>query len=422
VSEDRPLRLFEAHGIEIEYMIVDAETLSVRPIADSLLRAVSEAAGEVAVEVELGEISWSNELAMHVIELKTSGPRPRLDGLGDAFQEHVGRIEAILQPLGARLLPTGMHPWMDPDRELVLWPHGRSDIIYRTFDRIFDCRGHGWANLQSMHINLPFADDDELGRLHAAIRVALPILPALAASSPMAGGQLTGFHDFRMEVYRHNARRVPSVAGVLVPEPVFTRADYQQRLLQVIYDDLAALDPEGVLRQEWVNARGCIARFDRGALEIRVLDTQECPHADVAVAGAVSAVVRALVEELHASHAAQRAWHEARLSEILRAVIRDADHAVIDDAGFLGLFGYPGRGSCRAGELWQHLVETVVARDPGYPAWAGPLRNIVQHGCLARRIVHALGPVAPAERARQVYRRLADCLRQGALFVAADDA
>ena len=415
MSDGGPLRLFEAHGIEIEYMIVDAETLSVRPIAEDLLRAVG-GGEEVEVEVEMGEISWSNELASHVIELKTNGPRPSLDGLGAAFQEHVGRIEAFLEPLGARLLPTGMHPWMDPHRELVLWPHGKSDVIYRTFDRIFDCRGHGWANLQSMHVNLPFAGDDELGRLHAAVRLALPILPALAASSPVADGRLTGFHDYRMEVYRHNARRVPSVAGALIPEAVFTRAEYQGRLLQRIYDDLAELDPQGILRNEWVNARACIARFDRNALEIRVLDTQECPAADVSVAGAVTAVVRSLVEEQHAGQAAQRAWHEARLSEILLAVIRDGDQTVIADGDYLAVFGYPERGRCRAGELWQHLVESVVARDPGYPAWAGPLRQIVQHGCLARRIAAALDQDPGPARLRQVYRRLADCLRQGALF------
>ncbi|HWN71850.1 MAG TPA: glutamate-cysteine ligase family protein [Haliangium sp.] len=419
-GDGAPLRLFEAHGIEIEYIIVDAETLSVRPIADELLRAVG-GGHEVEVEVDLGEISWSNELASHVVELKTSAPRPSLDGLGAAFQEHVGRVEDILGPLGARLMPTGMHPWMDPHRELVLWPHGKSDVIYRTFDRIFDCRGHGWANLQSMHVNLPFAGDDELGRLHAAVRLALPILPALAASSPVADGRLTGFHDFRMEVYRQNARRVPSVAGVLIPEAVFTRAEYQGRLLQRIYDDLAGLDPQGILRHEWVNARACIARFDRSALEIRLLDTQECPAADVAVAGAVTAVVRSLVEERHASQQAQRAWHEVRLSEILRAVIRDADQTVIDDAEYLALFGYPERGPCRAGELWQHLVESVVARDPGYPAWAGPLRNILQHGCLARRIAHALGRDAGPARLRHVYQRLADCLRQGALFAPDDE-
>ena len=117
------LHLFEGFGVELEYMIVDRETLAVRPIADRLLAAVS-ASGEPDAEVELGPISWSNELAPHVIELKTTAPAPSLAGLAERFQEHVRRIDALLGPLGARLMPTAMHPLMDPDRETVLWPHG----------------------------------------------------------------------------------------------------------------------------------------------------------------------------------------------------------------------------------------------------------------------------------------------------------
>ncbi|WP_428262111.1 carboxylate-amine ligase [Haliangium sp.] len=408
----RPLGLFEATGVEIEYMIVDAQTLSVRPLADQLLREVG---GSYEMEVGFGDVAWSNELALHVIEIKTDGPRTSLAGLGVAMQAHIGRIEAVLAPMGARLMPTGMHPWMDPHRELVLWPH-EDDIIYRTFDRIFDCRGHGWANLQSTHINLPFAGDDEFGRLHAAIRLVLPILPALAASSPLADGCPSGLCDTRLRHYRDNARRVPSVTGAVVPEPVFTRADYERRVLQRIYADMAELDPEGVLGHEWVNARGAIARFDRDAIEIRVLDNQECPRADVAVIGAVVAVVRDLVEAGAEPRSDQRGWDERRLAAIFDAAVRGGDQAVIDDADYLRLFGYPEPGPARAGALWQHLVDTVVARDPVYPEWAEALRCILTEGCLARRITRALGQAPGPDAIRDVYGRLSECLRRGALF------
>jgi gamma-glutamyl:cysteine ligase YbdK (ATP-grasp superfamily) len=356
-----PLSLFEAVGIELEYMIVDADSLSVRPVANELLAQIG---GGYEMEVELGDVAWSNELALHVIEMKTNGPAPDLRGLGARFQDHIGRIEALLAPMGARLMPTAMHPWMDPERELKLWPH-EDNQIYRAFDRIFDCRGHGWANLQSMHINLPFAGDDELARLHAAIRIALPILPALAASSPFVDGAPAAHLDARMAYYRDNARRVPSVSGRVVPERVFTRADYEGQLLQRIYDDMAPLDPDGVLRHEWINARGCIARFDRSALEIRVLDLQECPAADIAIAGAVTAVVRALVDERWASGDAQRTWHEDALAKILAQTITDGDRAIVANADYLRLFGFPEPGPARAGDLWQHLIEGPVRDEPG---------------------------------------------------------
>ena len=83
----------------------------------------------------------------------------------------------------AILLPTAMHPWMDPHTETLLWPHGNRDI-YHTYNRIFNCQGHGWSNLQSVHVNLAFKGDEEFGRLHGAIRLLLPLLPALAITSP----------------------------------------------------------------------------------------------------------------------------------------------------------------------------------------------------------------------------------------------
>ena len=407
----RPLGLFEGVGVELEYMIVDRATLAVRPIADELLKAVS---GTYATEVDRGLTSWSNELALHVVELKTTEPAPSLVGLSQRFQSEVVEVERYLEPLGARLLPTGMHPSMDPHRELRLWPH-EHDEIYAAFDRIFDCRGHGWANLQSVHLNLPFADDEEFGRLHAAIRLMLPLLPALAASSPLADGRLTGLMDTRLEMYRHNADRMPSMTGQVVPEAVFTKADYERRILWPLYNDLAPLDPDAVLRHEWANARGCIARFDRMALEIRVLDVQECPAADLAVASVEVGVARALVEGRLASAAVQRDWHDAALAAIFLDALRDGDEAIVHDESYLRTLGFPGRAPCRLGDLWQHLIENT-AIEPADAEWRSWRALFLSGGCLARRIRQALGPSPSRSRVTEVYRRLADCLREGGLF------
>lgn len=104
MSTGGPLRLFEGVGIELEYMIVDAEGLQVSPIADKLLEMVG---GGYETEVELGPLAWSNELVLHVIELKTNGPSPSLAGLGGTFQRDIERIRSLLAGLGADLLPMG---------------------------------------------------------------------------------------------------------------------------------------------------------------------------------------------------------------------------------------------------------------------------------------------------------------------------
>jgi hypothetical protein len=317
--------------------------------------------------------------------------------------------------MGGRLMPTAMHPWMDPERETRLWPHEHS-LIYAAFDRIFGCAGHGWSNLQSVHLNLPFASDEEFGRLHAAIRPLLPLLPALAASSPVVEGRVTGLLDSRMEAYRGNAARAPSIGGAVVPEPVYTEADYQRVIFDPILREIAPHDPEGIFHQEFLNARGAIARFGRGSIEIRVLDAQECPRADLAVAALTVAALRLLEAERWAPMAALRALPVAPLAALLDRCARDGERAEIDHPRLLRALGLPA-APLPAGRVWRHLAEAAAGAgllDAG--AWAEPLGVLLDDGPLARRILAALGPDPGRSDLERVYRRLCDCLAAGELF------
>lgn len=405
-----PLHLFEAFGIEIETMLVDASTLQVRPICDEVLETE---AGEPTNEVETGTIAWSNELAAHVIELKTNGPAPRIDdALAEAFATDVRRIETIARARGARVLPTAMHPTMDPARESVLWSHEGRDI-YRTYNRVFGCKGHGWTNLQSCHLNLPFGSDDEFGILHAAVRAVLPLLPSLAASSPFVEGQFDGTLDRRLAVYVQNQKRVPSVIGDVIPEPVFTEEDYIRGILEGMFEDIAPLDPEGELQYEWLNSRGAIARFDRSAIEIRVLDAQETPWADLAQARLVVALVRALVEERWVDRARLEALPTAALRGVFDQGVRDAEAAVIELPELLQALGR-GAPSMRADALWQEIYDDCVTGEAD--RLDAFLRARLENGSLATRIVGAVGPSPAPEALHEVYAALGDCALESRLF------
>ena len=402
--------LFEAFGVEIEMMIVDAETLDVKPICDELIAAV---AGEPLSEIELDDVAWSNELTLHVLEMKTNGPAPSLAGLAARFHENVRLAARELEALGARLLPGAMHPWMDPDTETELWPHEYTEV-YRTFDRIFGCSGHGWANLQSTHVNLPFDGDEELARLHAAVRLVLPLIPALAASSPFQDGRVGPALDNRLVAYRGNARRVPSVAGLVVPEPVFGRAQYEEEILGRLYADLAPHDPEGVLRHEWANARGAIARFDRGTVEIRVIDSQECPAADLAVVAAVVSVVRALAVGPLSERDPARDPSTESLAHLLDEAIVHGERAVAEERGLLAALGVR-KDRVPLGELWARLLDAAPPEDPG-SEWTAPLETILARGPLARRLLEAAGPKPERPDLRRVAGELGRCLAANETF------
>ncbi len=411
VTPSQMLHAFTGYGIELEYMIVGQTDLVVRPLADRLLL---DAEGAVVNEIGHGALAWSNELVQHVIELKTNGPASALAGLADTFHADLRRIQRELAAHDARLLPTAMHPLFDPERETRLWPYGQNDI-YAAYDRIFGCRGHGWSNLQSMHINLPFFDDAEFRRLHAAIRVVLPLLPALAAASPLEQGRAAGWLDNRLRYYRDNQRRIPEISGLVIPEPVDGIDDYHAVILAPMYRAIAPHDPDGVLADDWLNSRGAIARFERQTIEIRTLDLQECPAADLAIAELTVALVRAFYEERFAPFAAQQALATEHLAELHSACAEQGSRARVDDPAFLKLFGLPGPVS--AGGAWRRLLALDLDISP---TAAAILDRMVSRGSLAEAIMArlALAPGQAPERAAilDCYAELAACLVDNRLF------
>jgi len=220
------LPAFSGCGIELEYMIVDRHTLAVLPVADELLHRL---AGEYACEVRQGALCWSNELVLHLLELKNSNPDTAMESLPDALQGEIRHINRLLEPMGARLMPTAMHPFMNPRAETRLWPH-LSAKIYRAYDRIFGCRCHGWANLQSLQLNLPFAGDQEFARLHAAVRL---LLPHRLPQRPRAVGDLLRELVAPTELLSHHLDDVVGVAVVL-------GVDQRLRHFSAAWEDLRA--------------------------------------------------------------------------------------------------------------------------------------------------------------------------------------
>jgi gamma-glutamyl:cysteine ligase YbdK (ATP-grasp superfamily) len=410
MSEERKLHIFEGFGIELEYMIVSKNTLSVLPATDKVMYSVANA---YVSDFTRGEIEWSNELALHVIELKTNGPAKDLSLLPALFHRDVLAINVILEKLGGRLMPGAMHPWMDPFAEAQLWPHD-NNAIYDAYNRIFDCRGHGWSNLQSMHINLPFANDEEFGRLHAAVRLILPLLPALAAASPVADSKIAGHHDMRLEVYRHNQAKVPSIAGKIVPEPVFSKAEYEEHIFQPLYKEIAEHDPDGLLQYEWLNSRGAIARFDRNAIEIRLIDVQECPKADLAIAAFVIEVLKALVSEKWISFEEQQKFSEYDLYPILLDGVREGETTLITSTAYLRAFGIDDKAATGK-DVWKHLFSELMT-GPGMKAWKEPLQVILDEGTLASRILKAVHNDISREKLQRVYGKLCECLAENKMF------
>lgn len=399
--------LFEVFGVELEYMIVDRQTLRVRPIADELIR---EMTGEYTSDVERGDIAWSNELVSHVIELKTHGPAKSLEGLSKRFTEEVVYINQRLERYNAMLLPTGAHPLFHPETETVIWPHEHNEV-YALYDRIFGCKGHGWSNLQSTHLNLPFANDEEFASLHAAIRVLLPLIPALCASTPIIEGKVTGLMDTRLEYYRKNQQKIPSIAGLVIPEAVFSKEAYEQEIFSPISKAIAPYDSEGVLSKYFLNSRGAIARFDRGAIEIRVIDIQECPRADIALLELIVTALKWLIKTRNLQEL-QYSCSTQDLAEILVNSVRYGSLCVTNKENYLGLFGLKTASDMRT--IWQSIFaqcENQLSEE----AWEVS-RTVIANGNLSERILQRISEDPSESGILAIYGELASCLAENRLF------
>ena len=74
----RALRAFAGYGIELEYAIVDRDSLDPRPFAEPLLRAMDSGRPK---SIDGVDIDWSNELVQHVVEVKNVAPVRSLEPL-----------------------------------------------------------------------------------------------------------------------------------------------------------------------------------------------------------------------------------------------------------------------------------------------------------------------------------------------------
>lgn len=392
-------------GLELEYPIVDA-SLAPKAVVEDVLRMVH---GRRTSDAEYRNVGFGNELAAHVFEIKTLHPQRSLTRAERELVAGVRHIARILdRELGARLLPTAMHPLMRP-KDATLWRRA-GQRIYRAYDRIFDTRGHGWLNVQATHVNLPFGSERETVLLHNAIACVLPYLPALAASSPIVEGDIGPDLDNRLRFYQSNQRRIPVVAGDVIPEFVTSFRDYRRRVFQPMYRALDRVPGGNVLQHEWVNSRGAIMRFMRRAIEIRVLDTQECVKADVAIAAFIRGALRWMVTELESGR--MQLPEHAVLVDDFNRVVRRGRWALVA-APHLPASSAQRPASSVLAPLLESAADHLSADERPY---LNIIQDRLENGSLAERIVAAVRRRAPRAGARrqsviaEIYGELAECL------------
>ncbi len=386
-------------GPEHEFSVVDGD-IKPLPIVDKIIK---DYCGKVVNFVEQNRFTFGKELQMHVMELKANEPFKTPQLFEETMQNGVTTLSAILEKYGASLLGTGMHPLLRLG-ETGIWPH-RHRKIYEEYGKIFNLKQHGWLNIQSFHLNLPFSGEEEGIQLHNQLVNLCPYLPAISASSPFCEGKTGSYIDNRLWFYKINQAEVTSVAGDVIPVyiPSFNR--YKEEVIDKYSQDLInAGAGNTLLFKEWVNSRGVIFRFDRKALEVRVMDEQECIKSDVALSCFIRATLRGMVEQQ-----AELLSHDILVSDF-NSIVADGSKAMVLHPA--------GKTACEVCRYFLKLACNYATEDE--KRYLSLVKKRIEEGNLSESIRERISRRAEktdfVEAIRDVYSRLINCLANNQPF------
>ncbi|MGQ9530741.1 MAG: glutamate-cysteine ligase family protein [Candidatus Bathycorpusculaceae bacterium] len=269
------------------------QELKALPIVDKVIKDFH---GRIVNFVEQSHFTFGKELQLHVMEIKPNTPFKSPEKFEETMQEAVLTLTDFLESkYKAHLLGTGMHPLLRLE-ETGVWPH-RHRKIYQAYTKVFNLKQHGWLNIQSFQLNIPYFNEEKAILMHNILAEICAYLPAISAASPIYEGKFGACVDNRLYFYMTNQKEVASVTGDVIPEYIHSFDQYRKEIIKKYSLELAKKGIDKcLLHKDWVNSRGAIFRFDRRAIEIRIMDEQECIKADVALSCFLRALLRGMVK------------------------------------------------------------------------------------------------------------------------------
>ena len=401
MTKQRRTRNLDAIALGVDLCVVDRTDRQPAPLASWALSRMAPSHPDVR---------WTSDRWEHVLTLSLPKPAKRLFTQTKRMKAEVRSMNALLAERNALLVPLAAHPFND-GATLV---HHAEDPANAVLAKLFDLRLPGWCNSQIIGLQLPFSNDDEFSRLHASVRLLLPLLPAIGAASPFLRGEFTGIMSARMDACLHHVDAAPELIGPVIPEAVFSEEDYYRAVFSPMAQALVRMDAAQVLDHFSMNARAAVARFDRGDVELRVMDVQECVSANLALAELTMCVLRAMGSGRWVSPYLQRAWSEDDLYPIFQQTVREGGQAVITNRDYLLMFGLMKQEQMSAQKIWQHLFVELYG-DLSHDC-RRVLAHILEHGCLAFRMLRKVGRKPSPGALADLVDALGQCLAKDELL------
>ena len=283
-------------GLEEELMLLDGESLDLLPRAADV---IARTGGDERFKLELPAAQ------LEIVLPPTASVTASAAALADARRVLMAAADGV-----GRLAAAGAHPFADPVGTLNTGE--RYELISEEYGTVARCQ-----LVSALQVHVAVGGHARTLAVYNALRAHLPELAALAANAPFLAGRDTGLASVR-----------PKVCDLLPRQGVPPEIPSWEAFAEALrWGAAAGSVPEP--RRWWWELR---PHPQHGTLEVRVPDAQ----ATVADAGAVAAVVHALVGWLCDRHeagelpAAAPSW---RIAENRWAACRHGLDAQLADLG-----------------------------------------------------------------------------------------
>src|SRR4051794_3494092 len=231
-------------AVEEEFALLDPETHGL------VNRFEDIKAASIGTDVEPHLVG---ELIASEVEVRTG----RCEEFGEAaaaMRERRSQLQGLARDVGVALAAVGTHPWSRwQDQRIIDTPH------YRRNDELL--RYVVWRNNTfGLHVHVGIAGGDRAIAVHDGLRLFIPHLLALSASSPLVEGVNSGLHSARTQIF---TRMFPRCG---VPDSYRTWAEYDA-YLRLLYET-GSIDEH---TQIWWSVRPHLAY---PTVEMRICDAQ----------------------------------------------------------------------------------------------------------------------------------------------------
>lgn len=379
----------DSFGFAVEAACVEQESLAILPIGATV--ALTPLPSTSRTHPDRRDLQVVLGSAPERISVQSSRPARRPANWVRKLTALHATLTPALEQAGCALLP-GVSP-------IAPWPatDGASPACLRA----------------GLRLDLPFDRAGDFGKLISAVRLVLPLIPAICAATPFRDGRNTGHRSARLRACLDLYDAFPERVGGFIPEAVFEQADHDREVLGPIAQAAARLDRAALPDLQSLDWRAATTAFEPNVVSIHAIDAQENAAADMAVLEFILAVLKAQLAGRWVSNYLQRAWSTDDLMAIMTITIKEGCQAVLTNKDYLLMFGLMKQEDVPAARLLQHLFVELYG-ELGENA-RGHIGMIIEHGDLATRILARAGKRPGIERLRSVYQQLA-ASRMGVAF------